>query len=376
MQLARFEFDEKEEKPRRNGRQAPEDVAWKPAGPSTNGVKEVQNGCDTSTIAERKPVRKRTPSAKAERSSFKSEDMDILMCVDDVQAASVKLPEHTCFDPAKGRAGRPPADQKASKLAVESKAAKAPADTKTIKTARGQGGKGAANSVAKAATAKSSVPKAPAGGTAGGSKTAASKASASKASVSKATPTKAAPASKSPAKGKGGKSAAGDTGGRQNLKSTSVLATVSAAVSSAIPPASAENAPSEAMKLWCRNIDRLSPGGCIHESCATVNTLKNQIMSDLICLYFTLFRTDVSENLNIHYSLLPNITAWSGANLTKPPPPSNNAAVAQLRDALATLRYTKHFVKDYHGEVQAAGRQVCIDSALAGIVLEDLVHLW
>ena len=112
------------------------------------------------------------------------------------------------------------------------------------------------------------------------------------------------------------------------------------------------------MKLWCRNVDRLVPGGTIHESCATAPTLKNQIMADLICLFFTLFRTDVSENLNIHYDLLPNITAHSGVNLTKPPPPSPNEAVAQLRDAVSTLRYTKHFVKNYHGELPAAGRTV------------------
>jgi hypothetical protein len=176
-------------------------------------------------------------------------------------------------------------------------------------------------------------------------------------------PYKASPAKSAPAKlshARGGKSPAkapgAPVGKRVRCKST--LSTQAPGHAASIMPPSNENAPSEAMKLWCRNVDRLMPGGVLHEAHARTSALKNQIMSDLLCLYFALFRTDVSENLAVHCTLLPTISFLSGANLEKPPPPCSNPAVCQLRSSVATLRYTKHFVKDYQGEVVAANRPV------------------
>lgn len=81
-------------------------------------------------------------------------------------------------------------------------------------------------------------------------------------------------------------------------------------------------------------------------------------MSDLLCIYFALFRTDVSENLNLHFRMLGNVAAASGADLARPPPPNSNAALMELRNAMTILRYTKHFVKDYDGINPHPSRQV------------------
>lgn len=108
-------------------------------------------------------------------------------------------------------------------------------------------------------------------------------------------------------------------------------------------------APSAAVEVWCENINNLAPGGYISQKHATENSVRNQVMSDLLCLYFALFRTDVSENLNQHFRMLGNIAAASGADLTKPPPANNNPVLTDLRSAFMTLRYTKHFIKDYNG---------------------------
>lgn len=118
-------------------------------------------------------------------------------------------------------------------------------------------------------------------------------------------------------------------------------------------------APSAAVEVWCENINNLTPGGCISQKYATDSSIRNQIMSDLLCLYFALFRTDVSENLMQHFRMLGNVAAASGADLTKPPPPNKNPAVADLRRAFTTLRYTKHFVKDYNGVHPHPSRPVC-----------------
>lgn len=126
-----------------------------------------------------------------------------------------------------------------------------------------------------------------------------------------------------------------------------------------ITPGTALPAPSAAVEVWCENINNLTPGGCISPKFATDSSVRNQIMCDLLCLYFALFRTDVSENLMQHFRMLGNVATASGADLTKPPPPTKNPAVADLRSAFTTLRYTKHFVKDYDGIHPHPSRPVC-----------------
>lgn len=122
-------------------------------------------------------------------------------------------------------------------------------------------------------------------------------------------------------------------------------------------------APSAAVEVWCENINNLAPGGCIGQKYATDSSVRNQIMSDLLCVYFALFRTDVSENVMQHFTLLGSVAAASGADLTRPPPQSTNKAVTDLRSAMATLRYTKHFEKDYKGTHPHPSRPVRVRSA-------------
>lgn len=119
-------------------------------------------------------------------------------------------------------------------------------------------------------------------------------------------------------------------------------------------------APSAAVEVWCENINNLAPGGCIGKKYATDASVRNQVMSDLLCVYFAIFRTDVSENLMQHFRLLGNVADASGADLTRPPPQSTNAAVKELSSAVATLRYTKHFEKDYGGAHPHPSRPVCL----------------
>ena len=400
LQLARFEYPEKKEKPRRASvaaRQCHDDATWQP-GTSEIGLLGARNGCDVSAAA-RKPTRKRTPTAKADQSAGMAprESSAVPARTVDAPVTASRIPEHpnNSKSPAKVKASKQPTETKVGRPAAESKAAKSSAEWKGNKgatAARAPKSPAGKSPVAKPPPSKSLAPKSPAGkataGKAGAgkapSKSAMVKALAGKAPAGKSpvgspagkSNTGRSTAGKLPAKGRVAKSPAcdSDTPEKKCLKRTSAMAAAAATVAPAAPPSNAENAPSEAMKLWCRNVDRLTPGGTIHDSKASAATLKNQIMSDLMCMYFTLFRTDVSENLNIHYDLLPNITAHSGVNLNKPPPPSPHVSVAQLRESLATLRYTKHFVKDYGGQFPAVGRpvrsplmSVHVDAKLAGI---------